>query len=205
MTIAVENLVMPTLEVPTDSPATATKTKELIWKKKVEEYVRRESYLEENIESLFSLVWGQCTHIMRQKVEALDAFDNKLAADNDGIELLKTIKNTAFSFETQKNSWQVSHEAIRRFYMVSQGKHMMTQDYLKHFQENIVDVINHTGGVIGKLPGLEGKLLLLKGKTLAQMTIEERAALPLESQDRRLLEEMGNEYLKGTDNWSTMV
>jgi hypothetical protein len=97
---------------------------------------------------------------------------------------------------------------------------MTTQDYLKHFQ-NMVDVINHTGGVVGKLPGLEGKLLLLKGKTLAQMKIKERAALPLESQERylamafmlsanpsrygRLLEEMENEYLKGTGNWPTTV
>jgi hypothetical protein len=97
---------------------------------------------------------------------------------------------------------------------------MTTQDYLKHFQ-NMVDVIDHTGGVVGKLPGLEGKLLLLKGKTLAQMTIEERAALPLESQERylamafmlsanrsrygRLLEEMENKYLKGANNWPTTV
>jgi hypothetical protein len=219
MKIAVESLAMPTLKVPTDPPATATKTEELIWKKKVEEYVRRESYLEENIKSLFSLVWGQCTDIMRQKVEVLDAFD-KLAASNDGIALLKTIKNTAFSFETQKNSWQASHEAIRHFYMVSQGKHMTMQDYLKHFQ-NMVDVIDHTGGVVGKLPGLEDKLLLIKGKTLAQMMIEEKATLPLKSQERylamafmlsadrsrygRLLEEMENEYLKGTDNWPTTV
>jgi hypothetical protein len=219
MKITVENLAMPTLEVPTDPPATATKTEELIWKKKVEEYVRRESYLEENIKSLFSLIWGQCTDIMRQKVEALNAFD-KLAANNNGIVLLKIIKNTAFSFETQKNSWQASREVIHHFYMVSQGKHMTTQDYLKHFQ-NMVDVIDYTSGVIGKLPGLKGKLLLLKGKTLAQMTIEERAALPLESQEQylamefilsanwsrysRLLEEMENEYLKGIDNWPTTV
>jgi hypothetical protein len=51
-------------------------------------------------------------------VEARNAFD-KLAANNDDIELLKTIKKTLFSFETQRNSWQASHEAIHWFYMVS--------------------------------------------------------------------------------------
>jgi hypothetical protein len=63
------------------------------------------------------------------------------------------IKNTAFSFKTQKNAWQASHEVIRRFYMVSQGKHMSTQEYFKHFQ-NTVEVIEHTGGIVGKLLGL---------------------------------------------------
>jgi hypothetical protein len=103
---------------------------------------------------------------MRQKVEALDAF-KKLSAKNDGIELLMMINNTAFSFKMQKNAWQASHEAIRHFYMVSQGKHMSTQDYLKNFQ-NTVEVIEHTGGVVGKLPGLEDKLLVMKGYTLPE-------------------------------------
>jgi hypothetical protein len=69
--------------------------------------------------------------------------------------------------------------------LLAQLEHPQLQDYLKHFQ-NTVDVIEHTGGIMGKLPGLEGKLLQSKGKTLAQMMIEERAALPLESQERYL-------------------
>jgi hypothetical protein len=218
--ITVESLALLTLKVPMDPAAGATKTKELIWKKKVEEYVRRKTYLKETVKSLFSLVWGQCTDIMRQKVKALNAF-KELSAKNDGIELLKTIKNTAFSFKMQKNAWQASHEAIRHFYMVLQGKHMSTQDYLKHFQ-NTVKAIEHTVGVVGKLPGLEDKLLVMKGHTLSQMTVAEKEALaPLESQERylvmafmlsadrarygRLLEEMKNKYLKGTNNWPTTV
>jgi hypothetical protein len=121
---------------------------------------------------------------MRQKVEALNAFE-KLSVENDGIELLKMIKSTAVSFKMQKSVWQESHEAICRFYMVSQGKHMSTQDYLKHFQ-NMVEVIEHTGGVLGKLPGLEDKLLTMKGQTLSQMTVAEMDALTLESQERYL-------------------
>jgi hypothetical protein len=69
--------------------------------------------------------------------------------------------------------------------MVSQGKHMSTQDYLKHFQ-NTVKVIEHTDGVVGKLPGLEDKLLVMKGHTLSQMTVTETDALALESQERYL-------------------
>jgi hypothetical protein len=101
------------------------------------------------------------------------------------------------------------HEAIRRFYMVLQGKHMSTQDYLKYFQNTPVKVIEHTGGVVGKLPGLEDKILTMKGQDPSQMTVAERDALTLESQERylamafmlntdrarygRLLKEMENE------------
>jgi hypothetical protein len=34
----------------------------------------------------------------------------------------------------------------------------------------MVEVIEHTGGVDGKLPDLEDKLLTMKGQTLSQMT-----------------------------------
>jgi hypothetical protein len=146
----------------------------------------------------------------------------KLLAENDGIELLKMIENTAFSFKMQKNAaWQASHEAIHHFYIVSQGKHMSTQDYLKHFQNTVEVIGEHTGGVMGKLPGVEDKLLVMKGQTLSQMTVAERDALKLESQDRYLvmafmlsadraryrclLEEMENEYLKGMSNWPTTM
>jgi hypothetical protein len=86
----------------------------------------------------------------------------------------------------------------------------------------MVEVIGeHTGGIVGKLPGVEDKLLVMKGQTLSQMTVVERDALKLESQDRYLvmafmlsadraryrclLEEMENEYLKGMSNWPTTM
>jgi hypothetical protein len=51
--------------------------------------------------SLYSLVWGQCTDAMQAKVEATSTF-NAIFASNDGIELLKTIKQVSFNFQSQK-------------------------------------------------------------------------------------------------------
>ena len=68
--IAVETLAITTFEVPTDPPANCTKTENRIWEKSVDEHVRRIGYLTENIKTLYSLVWGQCSDIMQQKIEA---------------------------------------------------------------------------------------------------------------------------------------
>lgn len=57
----IENLAMPVLDMLIDPPKEATKTQTRIWEKKVDEYVKREMYLQENIKTLYSLVWGQCT------------------------------------------------------------------------------------------------------------------------------------------------
>jgi hypothetical protein len=62
--LAIDNLKKPTFGLPTDPPAGASKIKTIIWEKKVNEYVRKESYLEENLKTLYSLIWGQCTHVI---------------------------------------------------------------------------------------------------------------------------------------------
>jgi hypothetical protein len=48
---------------------------------------------DDNIKTLYNLVWGQCTDTMQQKIESLDHFA-ALQTANDGIGLLLAIKNT---------------------------------------------------------------------------------------------------------------
>ena len=42
--------------------------------KEIDEYMKRLNYYEENKTTLYSLIWGQCTDIMRAKLEALKIF-----------------------------------------------------------------------------------------------------------------------------------
>ena len=51
----------------------------------------RQIHIEEHIKLLYSLVWGQCTDIMHQKLEAFKDFDDISSAGN-GIRLLEAIK-----------------------------------------------------------------------------------------------------------------
>ena len=102
--LVVENLELPVMAEPSDPPENTTRTQERIWEKQVDEFVKRSSYLTENVKTLYSLVWGQGTNIMRQKIEALDTFDTMSSA-GDGLSLLKAIKDMAYNnFQSHKIS-----------------------------------------------------------------------------------------------------
>ena len=58
---------LPVMVEPSDSPENAIRTQERIWEKQVDEFVKRSSYLTENVKTLYSLVWGQCTDIRRSR------------------------------------------------------------------------------------------------------------------------------------------
>jgi len=79
--LAIENLGIVEPPEPDDPPEGATATKRHIWEKCVDEYVKRTTHMTENIKSIFSLVWGQCTDIMRQKIEALSDFADMSSKD----------------------------------------------------------------------------------------------------------------------------
>ena len=77
---------------PNDPPQGATKMQEQIWEKEVDEFVKRKGYFEENLKTLYSLVWGQCTNVMQQKVEAMTTFAT-ISSKGDGLALIKAIRD----------------------------------------------------------------------------------------------------------------
>jgi hypothetical protein len=73
--LAVENLSIPTL-VPPTAPAGATdRSLNRVWEREIEEFVKRKTTLADNIQTVYSIVWGQCTDVMQQKVKALTNYD----------------------------------------------------------------------------------------------------------------------------------
>eukprot|EP00978_Attheya_sp_CCMP212_P010735 scaffold26100_cov31-Attheya_sp.AAC.7 len=89
--LTVEMLKIPTLAMPKAAVAgtdgKVDSMAKLISEKMVNEYVRQVTTLNLNICTLYSLVWGQCTDTMRQRVEALKDF-SVVHAELDGLELL---------------------------------------------------------------------------------------------------------------------
>ena len=68
--LSIENMEKTVIPEPTDPPTTATKTQTRIWERQVDEYVRRSSGLDENLKTLYSLIWGQCTTVMQARIES---------------------------------------------------------------------------------------------------------------------------------------
>jgi hypothetical protein len=158
----VENLEMVAIDMPKDPPEGATRTEKRICEKEVDEHVKRTAYLKENIRTLYSLVWGRCTDIVQQRVDAMDTF-GQMSTTGDGLMLLRANKDITYNFQSQKYLLHLLYESKRRFYMLFQGRTTTSQAYLEQFQ-NMIDVIQRSGGSIGEDSGVEKIILGEKSK-----------------------------------------
>lgn len=214
--LAVEQLSIPTVLIPGDIDQTnASASEKRIWEKQIDQYVKRLDQLEENIRTLYSIVWGQCTDALIAKVEATTDYA-AASLDNNGIELLKIIKSIAFNFQSQKYLAQAVHEAKRRFYTQFQGKTMTPQEYLEQFNDHI-DILTHVGAVIGPdtsiVHQIAGPTVVAADAITDAHRLEARnkylAVAFLLGADRirygKLIEDMENSYLQGTDMFPATI
>ena len=95
-----KKMELDTVQEPVDLTEEEAKsaTKKLIWKTKVQTYVRRTEAQEKNCQSIYAVIWGQCSTAMKDKLQSLPEFENK----NDRCDcvwLLKEIKAITLRFE----------------------------------------------------------------------------------------------------------
>ena len=96
---------------PADPTVGATAMEQCIWEKKVDEFIKRESIYEQNVQNIYSVILGQCTDAMRAKLESQQNYE-QVSEDSDVIKLLRMIRGIAFNFQSQKYEPLSIHEAI---------------------------------------------------------------------------------------------
>ncbi|KAI2495308.1 hypothetical protein MHU86_19207 [Fragilaria crotonensis] len=136
----------------------------------------------ENIKKLYALVWGQCTDMMQQKLESSAGWD-EIWRSGDGLKLLILIKNIAYAFQSQNYPGRAIHEAKKRYFNLMQNGSTTLKEHLTVFN-NLVDVLEHTGGNIDDDVGMER--YVLNGRDKAAMTPAELGAMKAEVRDRIL-------------------
>uniref|UniRef100_A0A7S2UAI5 Uncharacterized protein n=1 Tax=Attheya septentrionalis TaxID=420275 RepID=A0A7S2UAI5_9STRA len=218
--LAVKNLQMPNLEKPENPPSSAGMIEILKWEREMDLFGKQRAYLRQNLKSLYSLVWGQCTYDMRFKIKVLDNFDT-MSADRNGLALLKAIQDiVVYNFQSRKYLRHGLHEAMRRFYGCVQGNNMTTQAYLKQFQHSIA-AIECYGGSVGNEPAIEKALADERGLLIWALTPEELDELKKEAQEQYLatafllgadrgrysglIVSLENAYLLGNNNYPQTV
>jgi hypothetical protein len=166
----IETLTEPTIPEPEELPATATTAYEQCkWDKWVDKMIEHEYRLKDINSRAYSIVWGQCSDALREKIKAHKGY--KSAHENNSVvELLKVIKMEMFVFQTQKYTPQAMHEAKRRFYLLKQDKHTSVQQYYETFI-NTVEVIEHCGGDIGVDRSLVTEMLGGRDRSIASDAI----------------------------------
>lgn len=79
---AVSKLIVPTFPLPADLPMGATKAEEKMWEKKIDMLALKEDIMTQNLASIYSIAWGQCTPTMQQKLNEMEDFDDLSNSQN---------------------------------------------------------------------------------------------------------------------------
>jgi hypothetical protein len=132
---------------PNDVSENATATQKRIWEKSVDHYVMRLERYRQNKDSLYAVIWAQCSSAMQAKLKTVEHYE-KMDENLDCLELLKAIKGIAYKFETQGYIYLSLDDAKSEFYSYKQGRYESNSDYLTKFK-SMLEVITHYGGNFG--------------------------------------------------------
>ena len=125
-----------------------SETKKLIWKTKVQTYVRRVEAQERNCQSIYAVIWGQCSTQMKNKLQSLANYDIKSDAC-DCVWILKEIKAITLRFEGTRYIFLSLDDARSAYYGYAQPSTQSLADYLRDFQ-SLVDVLDHYNTSVGE-------------------------------------------------------
>ncbi|WP_288993360.1 hypothetical protein [uncultured Marinobacter sp.] len=109
----------------------------MIFKGELDTFVKRKSYLNQNIQMAYALVIGQCADLLQSKLKQQTQWA-AISQDQDVIRLLNLIKTITFRFEDQKFLPLALYQAKSSLYSLRQAS-MNNHDYLQRFQ-TLVDV-----------------------------------------------------------------
>ena len=84
--------------VPADTVNALTRT---IAAKKIDLYVKRDGILDDNLRKAFSLIFGQCTELLKSKLKSSVNWD-AMSSTYDMFALLEAIKTIIYKFGDQK-------------------------------------------------------------------------------------------------------
>jgi hypothetical protein len=104
---AAETLILPTFDCPSDPVTGASKTEKRKWTKRVDTMVHREDRFDEDLKKVCSLIWGQCTELLRAKLQAKDGHD-QMKVECNTVELLRASR-TAYLNSPIKRRRRIPH------------------------------------------------------------------------------------------------
>ena len=216
MRIAVVTLKKPVFPLP-KLPEGADEGDRELWKDDIKTVGNRRTALEENIKTLYAIIWGQCTDIMQQKIEAAGNFDT-VWTEGDGLALLEIIKSITYAFQSQKYTGQSLFEAYKKLFNMVQGRTITVKEHLTNFM-NRVEVIESIGGSFSLDPGM--LRYVLNGKKEEDLNEEELAIVHQEVRERTLaatfmmtsdrgrfekfIEGIENDYNEGHNRWPATI
>ena len=117
-----------------------------VWEKKCDQVLKRETEYADNKNSLFQLVWGQCSQGLKDEIKALPSY-TEMKSDRNCIQLLSDLKTIIHRFETTSHPQVAMHTAKRAYYNCHQHQGESNSDYFNRFNSTIDIVTKHQGRI----------------------------------------------------------
>jgi hypothetical protein len=109
-------------------------------------YKKRHQALEANMNKAYAFLWEHCTKPMQHKVESMKDYETTIKGNP--IELLKSVKQQAMSFQEDKYDVAIINDALRTLVNLKQRDHEQLHEYTKRFRTAKEMVETHFGGPI---------------------------------------------------------
>ena len=201
--------------MPDDTANALTKS---IATKKIDLYVKRDSILDENLQKEYSLIFGQCTELLKSKLKSSVNWD-AMSSTYDMFALLKAIKTIIYKFEDQKYLPLYLHNAKTNFYKFRQ-RTMTNPDYLEKFM-NLTEMAESYEGTLHDAAVFKTALLTSNLRDTPEANLDEDERTIINTTEReiylsrafvvdsdhkrygRLVKELENDYTEGNNNYPT--
>ena len=111
---------------------------------RVDLYLKRDDILDENLQKTYSLIFGQCTNLLKRKLKSSVNWD-AMPSTYDMFALLEAIKTIIYKLKYQKYLPLSLHNA-KKIYNFRQGT-MTNPDYLDKFM-NLIEMVESYKGTL---------------------------------------------------------
>ena len=112
---SIENSPRFLIPLPVVTADTAINLKRTISTKKIDLYVKRDGIIDENLQKAYSIIFGQCTEIIKSKLKSSVNWD-AMSYTYNMFALLEAIKTIIYKFKDQKYLPLYLHNAKTNFY-----------------------------------------------------------------------------------------
>ena len=112
--------------------------------KQCEKHLAKKEHHAEGKKKLHSSVWGQCTSMMKNELEAMEGHE-KMNKEKDPIKLSSVIKGVWHNFRGQKCPMASTWHAHRQLHNCIQREDEDTEQFHERFKNQIEAIEGHSG------------------------------------------------------------
>ena len=110
----------------------------------VKAYLKESAALKGTLRSMFNVVLGQCSKMMKTKLIGNEGYED-VETDGDVAELLKMIRTISREMNANELVYDALDEAKRKYYLYRQAPDEDNEQHTRTFKEN-VEVVEHLKG-----------------------------------------------------------